>query len=64
MFLVQANVLKETDFDHVKSILLAKHVHQHEKEYKKQLDLGEKKTLSIVKSISDFTKNIHDNHCK
>ncbi|CAF1065828.1 unnamed protein product, partial [Brachionus calyciflorus] len=56
MFLVQASVLKESDFESVKSVLLSKHIHQHEKQYKKQLDFGEKKSLSIVKSFTDLTK--------
>ncbi|CAF1092949.1 unnamed protein product, partial [Brachionus calyciflorus] len=56
MFLVQASVLKESDFENVKSVLLSKHIHQHEKQYKKQLDFGEKKSLSIVKSFTDLTK--------
>lgn len=60
MFLVQASVLKDSDFENVKSVLLSKHIHQHEKEYKKSLDFGEKKTLSIVKSFSDLTKIKHD----
>lgn len=64
MFLVQASVLKDSDFEHVKSILLAKHIHQHEKDYSKQLDLGEKKSLPFVKSLSDLTKTKHENNCK
>lgn len=44
------------DIENIKTVLMSRHVHQHEKEFVKQIDNGEKKTLPIVKSIIDIAK--------
>lgn len=42
--------------EQLKSVLLSRHCHQHEKEYKKLLDQGEKKSIPLIKSLADMGK--------
>lgn len=53
---VEHLLIKREDLAHVRSILLAKHVHQFEKEFQKQIDKSEPKALFLVKSIANLTK--------
>lgn len=48
--------LDESKRDLLKNTLLLKHVHQHEKEFQKQLDKGEKRSIPLIKSIADIDK--------
>ena len=48
--------LREEDREAVRNTLLLKHVHQHEKEVKKQINNGEKKSFPLIKSLADMGK--------
>lgn len=55
---MKARILDEAAREHVRSALLLKHVHQHEKEFQKQLDSGEKRSFPLIKSLADMGKKI------
>ena len=48
--------LADTLRDQMARMLKLKHVHQHEKEFHKQLDVGERKHVPFVKSFSDLKR--------
>ena len=42
----------------MRNALLLKHVHQHEKEFQKQINSGEKKSFPLIKSLADMGKKV------
>ena len=52
---IRLKYLDESKRDLVKNALLLKHVHQHEKEFQKQLNNGEKRTFPLIKSFADLS---------
>jgi hypothetical protein len=44
--------------DYLKCVLLARHVHQHEKLFRKQLDNGETKQFPLIKSLAEMGKKV------
>lgn len=61
---MESSVLKKSDLENVKNVLLSKHLHQHEKQFKKSLDVGETKILNLKKSVSILLKTRHSNESK
>lgn len=55
---MRLKILQEEHRDEVRNALLLKHVHQHEKEFQKQISNGEKKTFPFVKSLADMGKKM------
>lgn len=55
---MKLKVLEEEHKDEVRNALLLKHVHQHEKEFQKQLSNGEKRAFPFVKSLADMGKKM------
>lgn len=55
---MRLKILEEPHKDEVRNALLLKHVHQHEKEFQKQLSNGEKKSFPFVKSLADLGKKV------
>jgi hypothetical protein len=55
---IDKDLLSEVNREKMREALLLKHVHQHEKEFQKHMDSGEKKTLPIIKSFSDMSKKL------
>ena len=55
---VKLKILEEEHKDDVRNALLLKHVHQHEKEFQKQISNGEKKAFPFVKSLADMGKKV------
>lgn len=53
---VSLNILKEEHKKAFYNTLLLKHIHQHEKEFQRQINSGEKKHLSFVKSQTGLGK--------
>jgi hypothetical protein len=51
---IEKGFLKEHERSQMKETILYKHIHQHEKQFQKQLDNGEKKTLPIIRSFADL----------
>lgn len=52
----RSNQLNEEHREQVRNALLLKHVHQHEKEFQKQLNNGEKKSFPLIRSLADMGK--------
>ncbi len=55
-YVMRTKHLREEDREAVRNTLLLKHVHQHEKEFKKQINNGEKKSFPLIKSLADMGK--------
>ena len=55
---VRIKLLAEDSKESVRNALLLKHVHQHEKEFQKQLDNGEKRSFPLIKSLADMGKKL------
>jgi hypothetical protein len=55
---IRLKILEERHKDDVQNALLLRHVHQHEKDFQKQLNNGEKKTFPFVKSLADMGKKV------
>lgn len=55
-YVLRTKHLREEDREAVRNTLLLKHVHQHEKEFKKQINNGEKKSFPLIKSLADMGK--------
>jgi hypothetical protein len=53
---VRTQVLQEEHREQVRNALLLKHVHQHEKEFQKTLNSGEKKQFPLIRSLADMGK--------
>lgn len=53
---IRLKYLDESSRELVRNALLLKHVHQHEKEFQKQLNNGEKRSFPLIKSFADLTK--------
>ena len=56
--MVESRLLDESKRDQVRNALLLKHVHQHEKEFQKQLSNGEKRAFPLIKSLADMGKKV------
>lgn len=56
--MIRLRLLNEEHKEGVRNALLLKHVHQHEKEFQKQLSNGEKKPFPFVKSLADMGKKM------
>jgi hypothetical protein len=54
--IVLSGKMEASKREQLKSVLLSRHCHQHEKEYRKLLDKGEKKSLPLIKSLADMGK--------
>ncbi len=56
---IRMNLLSDDHRQDVKNALLLKHVHQHEKEFQKQIsNNGEKKSFPLIRSLADMGKKI------
>lgn len=53
---VRLRYLDESKRELVRSALLLKHVHQHEKEFQKQISNGDKRSFPLIKSFADLSK--------
>lgn len=53
---IRLRFLDESKRELVRNALLLKHVHQHEKEFQKQLSNGEKRSFPLIKSLADMGK--------
>lgn len=53
---MRLKVLEEEHRESVRNALLLKHVHQHEKEFQKQISNGEKRPFPLIKSLADMGK--------
>lgn len=53
---VRGKHLDEQHREQVKNALLLKHVHQHEKEFQRQISNGEKRSFPLIKSLADMGK--------
>ena len=53
---IKQRLLSEEHREPVRNALLLKHVHQHEKEFQRQISNGEKKTFPLIKSLADMGK--------
>ena len=57
-YAVKARILEDESKEQVRNALLLKHVHQHEKEFQKQLSNGEKRSFPLIKSLADMGKKL------
>ena len=55
---MKARILDDECKEQVRNALLLKHVHQHEKEFQKQLSNGEKRSFPLIKSLADMGKKL------
>lgn len=53
-YFIETNQLDENNRHLIKHILLAKHLHQHEKQFQKNIDNGDKRQFPLIKSIADM----------
>lgn len=60
-YLVRTRHLDDSKRELVRNALLLKHVHQHEKNFAKHINNGEKRPFPLIKSISDMTKKFSAN---
>lgn len=54
--MIKQRYLNEDHKEAVRNALLLKHVHQHEKEFQKQINTGERKPFPLIKSLADMGK--------
>jgi hypothetical protein len=62
--MVQSGKLNSLNKEQMKSLLLRRHCHQHEKEYKLTIDQGEKKSLPLIKSVKSIANMTKKNSKK
>ena len=55
---IRMNVLQEEHREPVRNALLLRHVHQHEKEFQKNVNSGEKKSFPLIRSLADMGKKL------
>ncbi|CAF0855369.1 unnamed protein product [Brachionus calyciflorus] len=53
---IRLHLLSEDHRENVRNVLLLKHVHQHEKEFQRQISNGEKRPFPLIKSLADLGK--------